>query len=123
MEFYIDLIVKRSLSDKEPDRKTRIKSLIKPSIEQIEEWKTGSVKKFILPCTFSLMLIKLPKQDFQNFVFKCYKSIGKNIELNGEHENLYRIPTKQGAFFEEIDSLFLYSSEYGLNIAKIIIDK
>lgn len=122
MKYYINLV-----TNKNPNshliKYTRIQSSMIPTEEQFQEWKIRSLEQFIITGKSSVMVLELSSQDFHKFVVKCYKAIGKNVELSSEGDNLYRIPTKQGAFFEQIDHLKLYNDEYKSIIAVIKIEQ
>lgn len=120
MKYYINLVTNKS-PNSHLIKSTRIQSSLIPTEEQFKEWKIKSLEQFIVTGQSSLLILELSQQDFKKFVIKCYKSIGKNIDLHEENKNLYRIPTRQGAFFEEINHLMLYNDEYQSNIAVIKI--
>lgn len=120
MKYYIHLVTNKNPSS-HLIKSTRIQSELVPTEEQFQEWKIKSLEQFLITGRSSMMILELSKQDFHKFITKCYKTIGKNVELSSEGENLYRIPTKQGAFFEQIDHLKLYNDQYKSIIAVIKI--
>lgn len=119
MEYYINLISKRTHGSNLVS-KTRVHSHIQPTEEQFEEWKKGTIESFIVGTHHHPMVIELEKEKFGEEVQKFYRKIGKKAEQQDD-STVFKIPSKQGSFYEEIDHLWLYSPDYKSNIAVIKI--
>lgn len=120
MKYYISLITNKQMGSN-VIKKTRIQSPITPTEEQFKEWKRGTVLAAINKQPVLPIFIEYNREDFIKIVQRLYRKVGKSVSLHEEGSNLYRIPTKQGAFFEEIDHIPLYNDVYQNNIAVIKI--
>ena len=122
MKYYISLITNKQ-HNSNIIKRTRIQSPIVPTEKQFEEWKIESLRAFTNKEPVLPMFIEYNYDIFIEVVLKFYRIIQKNVTIEKETEDekslLFRIPTKQGAFFEHIDHIALYSDEYKSNIAII----
>lgn len=117
MDYYINLISKR-IHGSTIISKTRVQSPVKPSKDIFEEWKLKTIDSFVKGIHHQPMVINMTVEEFVSLVLKLYKKIGKRIEQQDDSLT-FKISTKQGSFYEEIDHLWLYSPEYKANIAVI----
>lgn len=122
MKYYISLITNKQ-HNSNIIKRTRIQSPITPTDAKFQEWRIESLRAFINKEDVLPMFIEYNYDDFVKVIKKLYRIIQKNISIEKDEENekslLFRIPTKQGAFFEHIDHITLYSDEYKSNIAVI----
>ena len=126
MKLYLDLLIKKSPNG--TDKKTRILidnipelKKLEPSETTMEKWREFSTKVWLESGKIEKLQIKLEKDHFYNIVKSAYKYVGKNIEVYDEKINSFRIPIKEGYFFECINKLDLYADIYGMSIITLKI--
>lgn len=88
------------------------------SKQDLQAWREDSLREFLLTGKVSILTKQVPIEIFEKLVKKLYKKLGKNIERY-EDTCQFRIPTKRGAFYENIDTIQVYSSDYKAIIAEI----
>lgn len=88
------------------------------SKQELQTWREDSLREFLLTGKVSILTKQVPIEIFEKLVKKLYKKLGKNIERY-EDTSSFRIPTKNGAFYEKIDTIQVYSSDYKSIIAEI----
>lgn len=122
MRFHTVLQVKRDINTGQyskmvvnVDSINEITELI-PEDREIQKWAMSIVSGH----TRDIIHIKVKRDLFDTIVKKLYSYTGKHVELHEKDTFLWRIPMKKGvAFFENIDRIFLISSE--LRVATIVI--
>lgn len=121
MKLYLNLLIKKTL--KGEDQRTRILidnvpelKALEPDEITFEKWREFSTKVWLESGKLEMLNLKTSKENFYNIVKKAYKFTGKEIEVYDEKINSFRIPMKEGFFFECINKLELYSDIYENNI-------
>jgi len=120
MEYYINLISKR-VPGSSLVSMTRVHSPIEPSEEEFERWKLKTIDCFVKGIQHEPIVINITEDKFVRLIYSLYRKIGKKIEQCDKNSLTFKISTKHGSFYEEIDHLWLYSPEYKSNIAVIKI--
>lgn len=126
MKLYLDLLVKKTPNGKDQYSRICIDNIkglkeLHPDDITLEKWREFSTKVWIETGKLELLEIKVEKEKFNKYIKTAYKHFGKNIELIDEKLNIFRIPIKEGAFFDQIKSFKLYSDVYETEIITISI--